>query len=84
MSQRRILVIGSQCEALQYLDFLPQTARDLYAVMTDRERGACVSALDGEGLLIDPAVRDVKDAIRSAYQRAAKDGDAFHCLHRAW
>jgi hypothetical protein len=73
MSQRRILVIGSQCEALQRLGFLPQAAQDLYAVMTDRERGACVSALDGEGLLIDPAVRDVKDAIRTAYQRAAKD-----------
>src|SRR5215471_5594721 len=73
MSQRRILVIGSQCEALQHLDFLPQAAQDLYAVMTDRERGACVSAIAGEGLLIDPAVRDVKDAIRTAYQRAAKD-----------
>ena len=28
-------------------------------MMTDRERGACVSALDGEGLLIDPAVRGI-------------------------
>jgi NACHT domain/Tetratricopeptide repeat len=73
MSERRILVIGSQCEALQHLDFLPRAARDLYAVMTDPERGACVSALDGEGLLIDPAVTDTKDAIRTAYQRAAKD-----------
>jgi hypothetical protein len=74
MSQRRILVIGSQCEALQPLKFLPQAAQDLYAVMTDPERGACVSALEGEGLLIDPAVRDAKDAIRAAYRRAAKDG----------
>jgi hypothetical protein len=73
MSQRRVLVIGSQCEALQPLEFLPRAAQELYAVMTDPERGACVSALDGEGLLIDPAVRDVKDAIRTAYQRAAKD-----------
>jgi hypothetical protein len=73
MSQRRILVIGSQCEALQHLEFLPRAAQDLYAVMTDPERGACVSALEGEGLLIDPAVGDVKDAIRTAYQRAAKD-----------
>ncbi len=51
MSQRRI-VIGSQCEALQPLAFLPQAAQDLYAVMTDPERGACISALAGEGLLV--------------------------------
>ena len=49
MSERRILVIGSQCEAPQHLNFLPHAAQDLYAVMTDRERGACVSAIDGEG-----------------------------------
>src|SRR6266540_4315232 len=73
MSRRRISVIGSQCEALQHLQFLPRAAQDLYAVMTDPERGACVSALEGEGLLIDPAVSDVKDAIRTAYRRAAKD-----------
>ena len=35
MSNRRILVIGSQCKALGRLDFLPQTARDFYSVMTD-------------------------------------------------
>ena len=71
MGQRRILVIGSQCDALQRLEFLPQAAQDLYAVMIDPQRGACVSAIDGEGLLIDPAVKDAKDAIRTAYQRAA-------------
>jgi hypothetical protein len=73
MGQRRILVIGSQCKALQRLDFLPQAAQDLYAVMVDPARGACVSAIGGEGLLIDPTVKDVKDAIRTAYQRAAND-----------
>jgi hypothetical protein len=73
MGQRRILVIGSQCKALQRLEFLPQAAQDLYTVMVDPERGACVSALDDEGLLIDPVVKDAKDAIRTAYQRAAKD-----------
>jgi hypothetical protein len=41
MSQRRILVIGSQCEALQPLKFLPRAAQELYAVMADPERGAC-------------------------------------------
>jgi hypothetical protein len=74
MSERRVLVIGSQCKALQRLDFLPRAAQDLHAVMTDRERGACVSAIDGDGLLIDPTVKDAKDAIRTAYQRAARDG----------
>ena len=73
MSERRILVIGSQCEALQPLNFLPQAAQDLYAVMTDHERGACVSAIGGEGLLIDPTVREAKEAIRAAYRRAAED-----------
>jgi len=73
MSERRILVIGSQCEARQHLNFLPHAARDLYTVTTDRERGDCVSAIDGEGLLIDPTVREAKEAIRGAHQRAAKD-----------
>jgi len=45
MGQRRVLVIGSQCEALGRLDFLPKAAQELYRVMTDPERGACVSAL---------------------------------------
>ena len=35
MSERRILVIGSQCDALGRLDFLPQAARELYQVMID-------------------------------------------------
>jgi hypothetical protein len=73
MGQRRVLVIGSQCEALGRLDFLPKAAHELYRVMTDPERGACVSALEGEALLIDPSVKDAKDAIKTAYRRAAKD-----------
>ena len=79
MSERRILVIGSQCEALQHLGFLPNAAQDLYAVMTDPERGACVAALDGKGLLIDPSVNDTKDAVRTAYRRGEGRSDAFHC-----
>jgi hypothetical protein len=76
MSQRRILVIGSQCEALgelKRLACLPQAAQDLYAVMVDPERGACVSAIDGSGLLLDPTVEAVKDAIEKAYLHAAED-----------
>jgi len=71
--QRRILVIGSQCRALGHLDFLPQAAEDLYKVMIDPERGECVPALEGGGLLIDPSVNQAKDAIKQAYRRAAKD-----------
>ena len=74
MNQRRLLVIGSQCQALQPLRFLPAAAQELYAVMTDPKRGACVSALEGPGLLLDPTVAGAKDAIRTAYVRAAKDG----------
>jgi Caspase domain len=76
MRQRRILVIGSQCEALGDLSrllFLPQAAQELYAVMTDPERGACISALEGNGLLIDPTIKDATDAIELAYRRAATD-----------
>jgi hypothetical protein len=63
---------AAQCRALGHLDFLPQAAEALYAVMTDPERGACVSALEGEGLLIDPSVGEAKDAIKAAYRRAAR------------
>jgi hypothetical protein len=73
MSERRILVIGSQCEAYPALLFLPQLAKELYAVMTDPARGECVSAFEGDARLIDPTVRDATDAISSAYLRAAKD-----------
>jgi hypothetical protein len=73
MGQRRVLVIGSQCEALGRLDFLPNAAEEIYRVMTDPERGGCVSALESDGLLIDPSVKDAKDAIKAAYQRTAKD-----------
>ena len=73
MTERRVLVIGSQCQALQELPFLPRAAQELYAVMTDPERGACVSAIEDEGLLLDPSVEKAKDAIKTAYRRAARD-----------
>lgn len=71
MTERRVLVIGSQCEALGELSFLPAAAHDVYAVMTDPERGSCLSALDREGLLINPTVEAAKEAIRTAYAIAA-------------
>jgi hypothetical protein len=63
MGQRRILVIGSQCEALGHLDFLPQIAQDLYEVMTNSERGQCLSALPEKGLLLDPSVDETRTAL---------------------
>jgi hypothetical protein len=73
MGERRVLVIGSQCKALGDLLFLPKAAEELYAVLTDPGRGACKSALEQSGLLINPTVKDAKDASKSAYRRAAKD-----------
>ena len=44
-SNRRLLVIGSQCEALgdtARLEFLPRAAEELYAVMIDPDLGQCL------------------------------------------
>ena len=44
---RRLLVIGSQCEAFgdaARLEFLPRAAEELYAVMTDPNLGQCLPA----------------------------------------
>ncbi len=73
MGQRRILVIGSQCELMPRLLFLPKVAEDLYLVMTDTSRGGCVPALTEKGLLIDPTVEQTRAAIESAFQLASKD-----------
>ena len=73
MNERRILVIGSQCKVFDELKFLPKVAEDLYQVMTDPLLGQCESAIEGSGLLIDPTIAEVKDKIKSAYERAAKD-----------
>jgi tetratricopeptide (TPR) repeat protein len=73
MGQRRILVIGSQCHRLPELGFLPQVAADFYAVMTDPALGACIPALDGSGLIIDPTVAQARQLIESAFMRAAAD-----------
>ena len=70
---RNLLVIGSQCESLPKLSFLPDVATKLYEAMTDPERGACQSALDPSGLVIDPTVAEAKKAIRTAFERAAND-----------
>ena len=73
MGGRNLLVIGSQCERLPKLSFLPEVATRLYEVMTDPERGACQPALDPSGLVIDPTVDAAKTAIEMAFERAAND-----------
>ena len=68
-SNRRILVIGSQCASLPPpLSFLPQAAVDLHAVMTDPEVGGCTDATP-RGLLIDPTVAEATAAINAASGR---------------
>ena len=74
MAGRNLLVIGSQCGSLPELSFLPDVATRLYEAMTDPERGACQPALDPSGLVIDPTVAEAKDAIGTAFERAANDG----------
>ena len=74
MAGRRILVIGSQCKNLGHLSFLPQFAKDLYAVMTDQALGMCVPALGerNNSLLLDPSVKKARDSITAAFQRASE------------
>ena len=74
MAGRNLLVIGSQCGSLPELSFLPDVATRLYEAMIDPERGACQPALDPSGLVIDPTVAEAKDAIGTAFERAANDG----------
>src|SRR5271157_4260461 len=79
-SNRRLLVIGSQCEALgegYRLTFLPRAAEELYAVMTDPDLGRCLPVQPDRGLLIDPTVAAVKTAIREAFRRASDDGSTL-------
>jgi hypothetical protein len=74
MSQRRILLIASQCDQMPRLDFLPELSSRFYEVMTDPLRGQCVPALPddlGGGLLVDPTVAQAKDALKAAWGLAA-------------
>jgi cytochrome c-type biogenesis protein CcmH/NrfG len=78
MGQRRALVIGSQCDVLPKLAFLPARAQDLYAVLTDPGIGQCLSALgDQSGLMIDKTVGEVYTAIETAFQRASDQSDTL-------
>jgi hypothetical protein len=77
MSGRRVLVIGSQCNALQRLSFLPEVAARFHALMMAPGPGECLGAEVGDppGLLLDPTVAQAKAAIMAAYDAAANAGD---------
>ena len=75
-SNRRLLVIGSQCEAfgeVYRLKFLPRAAEELYAVLIDPDFGRCLPVEPDFGLLIDPTVAAVKTAVRKAFQLASDE-----------
>jgi hypothetical protein len=73
MGQRRVLIVASQCVRLNELEFIPAVAEQLYAVMTDPQRGECVPALSNCGLLINPTVHETRDSITNAFVNAARD-----------
>jgi hypothetical protein len=76
MGKRRVLVIGSQCDALgpgRRLSFLPKAAEDLYAVMTDPELGGCEPALAEGGLLLNPTASEARRRIKNAFEGASND-----------
>jgi hypothetical protein len=77
MHPRRLLVIGSQCDSLNRLDFLPEVAVRLHALLSHSGPGGCEGvALEGRppGLLLDPTVAAAKKAIKAAVQEAAGAG----------
>ena len=81
MAQRRLLVIGSQCDRLNRLDFLPEVAERLHALLIHPGPGECVGVpLDGRtpGLLLDPTVAEAKAAIKLAIEDAARRGRDLH------
>src|ERR1700719_1236308 len=74
MSDRRILAIGSQCDALQTkLSFFPSLAEKAYEVMTDSRLGGCVPALRNktESLLLAPTGDQARAAIENAFKQAS-------------
>jgi hypothetical protein len=67
MGERRLLLIGSQCDAiLPPLPFLPAAAQELYEVLTDPELGGCVPATEPgvPAQLLDPSVADYRASSR--------------------
>lgn len=70
VGRRLALVIGSECDALPRLEFPPRLATEVAAVLADSGRWR--PALPGGATLIDPTVRDLHSALRSAFAAAAR------------
>jgi Caspase domain len=81
MGQRRLLIIGSQCNGLNPLSFLENggIARELHTLMTEPGPGECIGAPVGDppGLLLDPTVIQAKAALQTSYSAAAVAGDTL-------
>lgn len=73
-SRRRVLVIGSQCDALPRLSFLPRLADELYEVLADPQLGACTPALPRQGPLHDPTLPELVDALERAFEAGDAEG----------
>ncbi|GAB3725144.1 hypothetical protein GCM10027598_42420 [Amycolatopsis oliviviridis] len=68
------MVVASQCDSLNLLSFLPDVGRDVSAALLDPGIGGCVPALaDGRGLLVDPTMVELDDALVEAFERASED-----------
>ena len=77
MLPRLLLVIGSQCDILNKLDFLPEVAERLHALLRHPGPGGCGGIpLEGclPGLLLNPTVDAAENAIEAAIQEAASAG----------
>ncbi|WP_233621457.1 FHA domain-containing protein [Amycolatopsis sp. WAC 04182] len=74
MGERRSLVVASQCDSLNLLSFLPDAGHQVSTALLDPEIGGCVPALeDGRGLLVDPTMVELDDALVEAFERASED-----------
>ncbi|OZM72120.1 hypothetical protein CFN78_16400 [Amycolatopsis antarctica] len=77
MSGRTMLVIGSQCAALNRLSFLPTVVHDLAAVLTDPGAGGCTPVLESGPVLLDRSAAELDSAIEQAFRTAADDGSTL-------
>ncbi|MGH3623203.1 MAG: FHA domain-containing protein, partial [Sciscionella sp.] len=74
MGGRLLLGIGSQCDGLPRLSFLPGVAEEVSEVLLDPRIGDCAPATaDGRALLVDPTFVELDDAVTTAFQRASEE-----------
>ncbi|MBE1578222.1 FHA domain-containing protein [Amycolatopsis roodepoortensis] len=74
VGERRSLVVASQCDSLNLLSFLPDAGHQVSTALLDPAIGGCVPALgDGRGLLVDPTMVELDDALVEAFERASDD-----------